>query len=154
MKVTGNKSLNIHIISKINIYLHSLIMIIILGYPLDINAQDSHSPFIDRLTGEKVYTAVTIQPKYVGPNSYVLDLFHEATKIGWAKDEFQGKILLQFIVTDKGRVVGARIKGKKVKEYTGIEKAFVRAAEKLQCWESGFYDNEKVSTMVTQLIWF
>lgn len=107
----------------------------------------------DSLTEKRVYTFVEKMPQYKGGNRAFLNEFGRKFHYEYKEyEDIQTKLQVQFVIDKKGRLIGARIFGKKYEELTNFEKEALKAITSLQNWEPGKHKNKSVDVILTMTI--
>jgi hypothetical protein len=107
----------------------------------------------DSITQQNVYTFVEKMPVYKGGEyAFFADFVKQFHYSFLANEEIQTKLKVQFVIDEKGHLIGARIYNKKADNLTDFEKAGLQALELMQSWEAGSHNNKNVNVILTQVI--
>ncbi len=139
------------VINKCNFLI--IIMLFVLSCSSVKSQQENNIVQYDSLTRKYVYAFVEEMPNYKdGDNAFMADFakyFHYGFQ---TNEDIQTKLRVQFVIDQKGRLIGERIYNKKANELTGFEKAGLKALELMQYWEAGRHNNKNVNVILTKTI--
>jgi hypothetical protein len=101
----------------------------------------------DSLTGKKVYDFVDEMPEFPeGTNGLIKCL---NTHMKPSKNEvFQGSFQVEFIIDDRGNLIGPRIKNKKISEINKNESQILKAFNELPKWRPGKCNGKYVAVRI------
>lgn len=112
--------------------------------------------FYDTTLQKDVYQTVEIFPSYDegGIENFAKKIIQEIKKkeivISQEEALWNSRIIVSFIVNERGYLGNIQIDRKKEEDYSNIDKEVLKIVDKLKCkkWSPGICNNQKVSTLV------
>lgn len=101
--------------------------------------------YFDKSLHKFVYTTVDTMPLFPNGNAAFLNLFLEDLKYP-VQEYIQGRVVLEFVIDTNGEIIKKEIYGKRLKDYTEIDKAALSTLGKLPKWIPGRCNYKNVVT--------
>ncbi|CAH0182663.1 hypothetical protein SRABI27_01296 [Pedobacter sp. Bi27] len=116
----------------------------------------SCSSAFDRSTGLQVYKDSDELPEFPGGGREQHRFFYKLMSYPQeqAGENFEGVIRGSFIITKSGSSTGYRIEDRSEKDYTSLDKEFIRVARLMPKWKPGRCNGKKVAVRVFYTINF
>lgn len=115
-----------------------------------------HDLVYDYQSGLCVYKHADLMPTYNGIDPWYIGLLKEFTSLYryQAKDDevLQTTLKFQFVITKEGKMVGARIVGKKNSELSQFEQEGLRTLYLCDKWSPGKINNKNVNVLLSDII--
>ena len=107
----------------------------------------------DSVTQKNVYIYVERMPEYNGGKVAFLNDFSKNFQYTFSENEdIKTKLQVQFVIDDKGHLIGARIYNKTMDELSNFEKSGLKALNLMQDWQAGMHNNKLVNVLITMTI--
>ncbi|WP_455536756.1 hypothetical protein [Prevotella koreensis] len=92
-------------------------------------------------------------PEYNGGEVAFMKDFSKNFQYTFSENEdIKTKLQFQFVIDDKGHLIGARIYNKTMDELTTFEKSGLKALNLMQDWQAGMHNNKLVNVLITMTI--
>jgi hypothetical protein len=117
--------------------------------------QENNIAQYDDLTRRHVYVFVEKMPYYKSGDMAFMTDFNKYFQYDFSQhseENIQTKLQVQFVIDDKGNLIGARIYNKAMDELTDFEKAGLKALSSMQNWQAGFHKGKSVNVILTKII--
>jgi len=117
--------------------------------------QENNLVIYDELTQKYAYIFVEEMPSYKNGDLAFITDFNKHFQYDFSRyseNNIQTTLQIQFIIDNKGNLIGARIYNKSAEELTDFEKAGLKAINLLGKWKPGIYKGEKVNVILTKTI--
>lgn len=109
----------------------------------------------DHITKQNVYLFVEKMPVYKHSEvDFMRDFikYFHFNELSHIAESIPTKLKVQFVINNKGKLIGARIYNKSENEYTNFEKIGLRALNSIQNWQPGINNGKNVNVLLTKLI--
>jgi hypothetical protein len=114
------------------------------------------SSSLDQVTGLRVYKDTDELPEFPGGGKEQFRFFSNTMSYPQEQkgENFEGVVRGSFIITKSGSSTGYRIENRSEKDYTSLDKEFIRVARLMPKWKPGKCNGHKVAVRVFYTINF